>query len=173
MKNLLFILLGILCFSGTVAQTTLTFPPGKIASEDYVNRQIKAKFDSLEKTQSSPVIRIPVVVAHENPRNPSIPVIPTIPSITLKNCDRGPTITKVSNDPGLGVSVLFDGQNVKGLDYLLLGPVYETIVKGSVKPDSNTIKIGYPNLPDGEYHLTLIANTCTGRDSQDFIIKRK
>jgi hypothetical protein len=170
MKNLLFILFGLLLYDGVLAQTTLTFPPGKIASEEYVEKRIKAKFDSLAKAQSGVVINIPPVII---PTNPSIPTIPTTPVVTLPNCDRGPTITKVTYDASIGISVVFDGLNVKGMDYLLLGPVYETITKGSVTPTSNTIRLGYPNLPDGAYHLTLIANTCTGRDSEDFIVRKK
>jgi len=164
MKTLFFILIGLSLGVSAQAQYTVTFPPGHLASEEWVQALVKKKVDSLSAVIQSGLKTAPVT---------TIPTIPATPVVTLPNCVRGPIIKTITYESGSGVSVLFDGEKVYGMDYLLLGPLYEVITKGSITPTSNIIKIGYPNLSLGSYHLTLTANTCTGKDSKDFIISKK
>ncbi|WP_159467948.1 hypothetical protein [Dyadobacter sp. 3J3] len=155
MKNLIFALIGILYLGSARAQVTVTFPAGNIASEEWVKSLVTKKIDSLSTVHSNGTKNIPDSV------------------VPLPNCLRGPTIQSITFDTMTGISILFDGKDVFGLDYLLLGPIYEIVTKGSLKPTSNIIKIGYQSLPPGDYHLTVTANTCTGKDSKDFTIKKK
>ena len=151
-------LLSLLAFAGQ-AQTTVTFPPGRLASEAFVKKYV----DSVLKAR--PVVIPPVIT-----QPPVIPVEP--PVSVLEPCDSGPEIRTITAVTEQTLSVVFHGKNVFGLDWQILrdGTTKRT---GKIEPKSNTLTIGYETLSAGTYTLQLIGNTCQGTsEPKEFTISR-
>ncbi len=148
MKKLVFLLLVPWLCSGQ----TITFPPGKIASEEYVRKYV----DSV--LAARPVVEVPPVV--------------TLPGkAELVPCDRGPTIESISAATEQGLLVKFDGKNVFGLDWQIFAED-KTLRSGSIEPSSNTLGLIYDALPAGAYTLRLSGNTCQGVSTREFTIEK-
>ncbi|MPR36908.1 hypothetical protein [Salmonirosea aquatica] len=155
MKKLLSVLLLFaFCFPMARGQTTVTFPPGKLASEAYVRSYV----DSVLK--AAPVVKLPPVI----PSTPEEPV--------LLPCKAGPEIRSISNVTEQSLVVVFHGEKVFGLDFQISqsGTPRRT---GQIEPESNTLTIGYETLSPGTYTLRLIGNTCQGTsEPKEFTIPK-
>lgn len=156
MKKLLSVLLLFaFCFPMARGQTTVTFPPGKLASEAYV----RAYVDSVLKL-APPIVKLP----------PIIPVIPPVSGI-LKPCDAGPEIRSITSVTEQSLVLAFHGSNVFGLDFQILREG-ATARSGKITPTSSTLAIGYETLSAGTYTLRLSGNTCLGASTREFTIPR-
>ncbi|TDB66807.1 hypothetical protein [Arundinibacter roseus] len=154
MKKMLW---GLLLLLGPVAaqsQTTLTFPSGKIASQDWV----KTYVDSVLNRPGLP---------------PTIPVTP--PVITdpdLLPCEAGPEIRSIFEISQTTARVQFHGKNVFGLNFQI-SKAGQLVRSGQIRPSSSVIQVQYSQLEPGIYTLTLSGSTCTGSDQKEFLIPGK
>jgi hypothetical protein len=162
-KNKFLVLIGslLLGIAAAFGQTTVTFPPGRLASEAFV----KAYVDSVLKAQQA--VKLPPIIPVEVPPV----VIDNPPVVALKPCDAGPEIRNISAITEQSLTVLFHGQNVLGLDYQILKEG-ATKRSGKIRPESNTLTIGYESLPAGTYTLRLSGNTCLGASTREFTIEK-
>ena len=154
MKKL--ILLALL-FYGAVSATaqTVYFPPGRLATEDYVKKYVDS------------VLASRLVV-----ENPPVVIFPDKTGPILQPCKAGPEIRSISSVTEQSLVVLFHGEEVFGMDFQILkdGTVKRS---GKIKPESNTLEIGYETLPAGTYSLRLIGNTCQGTSApKEFVIEK-
>jgi hypothetical protein len=166
MKKLLSVLLIVaFCFPMARGQTTVTFPPGKLASEAYVRAYVdsvlKATPGGVPPGGVPPVIKLP----------PVIPVDPPVIIGNLSPCDAGPEIRSISSITEQSLVVTFHGVKVFGLDFQILKDG-ATARSGKIEPKSNTLTIGYEILPAGTYTLRLSGNTCIGASTREFTIER-
>lgn len=141
------------CFPVARGQTTVTFPPGKLASEAFVKNYV----DSVLK--AAPVVVKPPVVVVDPP-----PVI-------LKPCEAGPEITSITTVTEQSLVLTFHGKNVLGMDFQILKDG-STRRSGTIEPKSNTLSIGYETLSAGTYILRLSGNTCLGASTREFTVPR-
>jgi hypothetical protein len=159
MKIFLSVLLSLLAFGGQ-AQTTVTFPPGKLASEEFVKKYVDSVLTA-RQTTTPPVVKLPPVIPVEVP-----PIIGS-----LKPCDAGPEIRSITSITEQGLVLTFHGQNVFGLDFQILKDG-ATARSGKITPTSNVLSIGYETLSAGTYTLRLSGNTCIGASTREFTIER-
>jgi hypothetical protein len=158
-KNLLLSVLLVFFGHLTItAQTSVYFPAGKLASEEYV----RAYVDSVLKS-TAPIIKLPPVI----PVTPPVVVLPD----KLIPCDAGPEIRSISSITEQGLVVSFHGQNVFGLDFQILKDG-ATARSGKITPTSSTLSIGYETLAAGTYTLRLSGNTCLGASTREFTIEK-
>jgi hypothetical protein len=150
MKNFLFLL----AFSLAVAfpnlgsaQTSVFFPAGKIATEEYVRNYV----DSVLKASG------PIVL-------PDKPV--------LKPCEEGPTLRTISNITEGSLLATFHGKNVYGLDFHILD-ASGVVRSGKIEPKSSSLPISFQALGPGTYTLRLYGNTCKGKSEKEFRIESK
>ncbi|GHB64258.1 hypothetical protein [Persicitalea jodogahamensis] len=132
---------------------TITFPPGKLASEEYVQHYV----DSV--LQAKPVVQVPPVI--------TLPAPPT-----LQPCKAGPEIRTITSVTEQSLVLVFHGEEVHGMDFEILknGAVQRA---GKLEPKSNTLTLGYESLSGGTYSLRLIGNTCLGSsEPREFTIEK-
>lgn len=144
------------CFPMARGQTTVTFPPGKLASEQYVKNYV----DSVLKLAPVVVVTPPVVILPPD----------RTPDPILKPCEDGPQVREVFGITEQGLQFGFHGKNVKGLDVEIWqnGQLKRS---GKIKPESSRVSFGYATLPSGNYTLRVRGNTCAGESTpQDFTI---
>ena len=165
MKNRIFSLLSGLLLIGQLAtaQTSVFFPAGRLATEAYVKHYVDSVLAARPVVIPSEAEVPPVVIVPENPG----PVVPV-----LLPCKAGPEIRSISSATEQSLVVVFHGEEVYGMDFEILknGTVLRT---GKIKPESNTLEIGYETLSAGTYSLRLIGNTCQGASqSKEFPIEK-
>ena len=80
------------------------------------------------------------------------------------NCAAGPTLQEVSLVTGQGLSFLFDGNGVYGIDWKILQGS-NIVRQNSVSPQSNRPSITYETLSTGIYTLVIQGGTCNSATS--------
>ena len=111
-------------------------------------------------------------VISANKSDIAIPVDPVPPVVALKPCDRGPEIKNIYDITSTAAKVLFDGQNVFGIDFKVYNSGGQLISSGAIKPSSSTINIPYTSQTSGTYKLVIAGNTCSGHSEKTFEIKK-
>lgn len=140
------------------AQTSVYFPPGRLATQEYVQHYV----DSVLAARPV-VVQPPVVIIPEGP-GPIVPV--------LLPCEAGPEIRSIGGVTEQSLTVVFHGSKVFGMDYTILKDGLPQRF-GKIKPESNTLTIGYETLPAGTYTLRLSGNTCQGiSEPKEFTIEK-
>ena len=149
MKNFLLLLalsLALMLPTLGTAQTSVFFPAGKIASEEYVRNYVDS-------------------VLGKTPQRPEVPAV-------LKPCDEGPTLRSITNITESSLTAGFHGKNVYGLDYHILD-ASGVVRMGSIKPTSSNLPLTFQALAPGTYTLRLFGNTCQGKSEREFSIDGK
>lgn len=147
------VLLVLLSSANILAQTTVVFPDGKIASEDFVKSYVESKL-----LKEAPPVKLPPVV------------IVTPPDKTgLTPCEAGPHLKEIYSIHSDNLTYLFAGAGVKGIDWQILKEG-STLRGGNVKPERDRIRIDYVALPSGNYTLRISGSNCEGASTREFSI---
>jgi hypothetical protein len=145
MKSVLTALIWVLTALVCTGQTIISFPAGKLATEDFVKKYV----DSV--------------------MTPKVVVLPDDKVEILKPCLVGPELGSISQVKGSSLVFKFHGEGVFGLDWKIYSGT--TLARmGSVRPSSSTVYIEFSELPAGKYTLKLFGNTCQGRSEKDFFV---
>ena len=87
---------------------------------------------------------------------------------TLKKCDAGPTILKISSVTSERIRVQFYGINVFGIDASVFDSQGKLVTSAAIVPKSPDIEVPLNNLKPGKYRLRLSGNTCAGTSESAF-----
>lgn len=83
------------------------------------------------------------------------------PEPELPKCDRGPTISAISQVTSTGLTLLFDANNVFGIAYKVVRENGTTFFVDSIRPGSNTVILPFKvPLNNGNYRLKLWGKSC-------------
>jgi hypothetical protein len=151
MKHIFLVLLTVVQFAAFSQKVNGTF------QVDLSGYYTKAQVDSAIKANGG-VVKPPVVV----------------PPVALKDCPRGPLITKVISNTNASVEIQFDAFKVDRIEYDIIRDGGSLVVRDTT-PDlkTNIVALKFPAQSDGTFNLLIRGRSCISKsDSKaQFTIK--